>query len=82
MGFLQNVTSESEHINHLEVSVLRRDGDGDRVVREIGAVSDTGVFEARCQFIQLVQYQYGDPHLIIPDRVQMRVTRIDVRMRQ
>lgn len=76
------MTSISEHINHLEVSILRRNGEGGCIVREIGTVSDAGEFEAGRQFIQLVQYHYGDPHLIIPDRVQMRIARVDLRLRQ
>lgn len=77
MRFFEEVASVSEHIDHLEVSTLRRNGEGSCVVREIGTVSDTGVFEAGSQFIQLVQYHYGDPHLVVPDRVQMCVARVD-----
>lgn len=82
MGLVDDVTSVSEHINHLEVSILRRDSEGGCVVREVGAVSDSGVFEAGCQFIQLVQYHHGDPYLIIPDRVQMCVARVGLGLRQ
>lgn len=82
MRFLQNVTSESEYIDHLETTVLCRYRERCCVIRKIWAVSDTGVFEARRQFIQLIQYQHGDPHLIISDCMQMRVARVDIWMRQ
>lgn len=82
MRLLQDVTSESEHIDDLEVSALRRHGEGGRVVRKIGAVSDAGVLESGRQFVQLVQYHHGDPPLIISDRVQMRVAGIDLRIGQ
>lgn len=78
MGLIYDVTSESEHINHLEVSILSCDGEGGCIVREIGAMSDAGEFEARRQFIQPVQYHHSDPYLIIPDRVQMRIARVDL----
>lgn len=82
MRLLQNVMPEPEHINDLKVSILRRHGERGCIVWKIGAVSDAGIFQPRRQFIQLVQYQYGDPGLIISDCVQMRITRIDIWMRQ
>lgn len=82
MRFLQNVPSESEYINHLEMPALCRHRERRCIVRKIWTVSDTGEFEARCQFIQLIQYQHGNSRLIISDCMQMRVARIDIWVRQ